>query len=121
MSTTTTTPKNGQADAPPAGAMIDGLLVEVIDLERYATTVLDLAYNAHAILQYGIDEKSPGHTDAALVMLDFLCQEHLSGLLGTIEEMARTARARRRTSAKGAAASGDGAIDEAHLASEPGA
>ena len=119
MPTTTTPPTNGRA-APPDGAALDGLLVEVIDLEKYATTVLDLAYNAHAILQYGIQEKRPRHIEAALVMLDYLCEEHLTGLLRQIEAMAAVARAHRRAGANGTAVSGDGATREPHLATEPG-
>ena len=126
MPTTTTTPKNGQADAaPPDGATLNGLLTEVLDLENYARSVLDLVYNAQAMLQYGLDEKSKRHVEAASVMLDYLCQEHLNELLGTVEEMATVARAHRPPlgmlgAALTGAASGDGATSEPHLATETG-
>ena len=68
------------------------ILIGAIDHVGPAKSCLDLAYAIYAILERGTQEKSWKHVEAALVMLDYLCQGPLDDLLGDIEEVAEGAR-----------------------------
>ena len=77
-------------------APVDRLLLDVIDLDGAARSVLDLAYDTLAIFKRGVDDGSRRHIEAALVMLDFLCQERLERLAREIEQAAKTAQVAQR-------------------------
>ena len=69
-----------------------GIIVHTLDNAELANSCLDFAYDTFAILRQGVDEKDWKRVEAALVMLDYLCQQRLDVLICDMRDAANAAR-----------------------------